>query len=148
MIGHKSLPFFNLNFLFDISSSELYFSANTIFKLRHMINKEIFEMTYGSFDKEIIVEILDIFINEHEDRFAEMDKNLADGDFALLGANAHGLKGSIAQLFAEEEKAIAQEVESMGKQNISEGIEEKYKAMREACDRLVEEVQAYKKSYQ
>jgi HPt (histidine-containing phosphotransfer) domain-containing protein len=112
-----------------------------------MINKEMFDMTYGSFDVEIIKEILDIFINEHHERFEEMDRNLANGELELLGANAHGLKGSIAQLFAEEEQAVAQEVESMGKAKISDGLEAKYKELRTVCDALVEEVKAFKANY-
>lgn len=113
-----------------------------------MINTEVFEMTYGSFDNEIIIEILDIFINEHEGRFAEMDKNIADGALELLGANAHGLKGSIAQLFAEEEAVFAQAVESSGKEKIAEGIEAKYQDLKSACDQLVKEVETYKLKFQ
>ena len=112
-----------------------------------MINKEMFEMTYGSFDKEIVVEILNIFIGEHAERFIEMDKNLADGNLEILGANAHGLKGSIAQLFAEEEQAIVQEVETSGKEKQQEGIEEKYHKMKVACDQLVSEVEEYRNHF-
>ncbi len=65
-----------------------------------MVNKQNFYETYQFFDKSVIIEIIDIFINEYADRFEKLDKNIADRDFQNMRFNAHSLKGVIANFSA------------------------------------------------
>lgn len=65
-----------------------------------MVNKQHFYDTYQYFDKSVIVEIIDIFINEYAERFDKLTKNIADRDFQNMRFNAHSLKGVIANFSA------------------------------------------------
>ncbi|MCB9016715.1 MAG: Hpt domain-containing protein [Lentimicrobiaceae bacterium] len=65
-----------------------------------MVNKQNFYDTYQYFDKSIIVEIIDIFINEYAERFEKLTKNIAEKDFQNMRFNAHSLKGVIANFSA------------------------------------------------
>jgi len=65
-----------------------------------MVNKENFYETYQLFDKSIIVEIIDIFLNEYEERFVKLEQNVAEKDFQNMRFNAHSLKGVVANFSA------------------------------------------------
>jgi HPt (histidine-containing phosphotransfer) domain-containing protein len=65
-----------------------------------MVNKQNFYETYQFFDKSVIVEIIDIFISEHPERFEKLSKNIKDRDFQNMRFNAHSLKGVIANFSA------------------------------------------------
>ena len=65
-----------------------------------MVNKQHFYDTYQFFDKSVIVEIIDIFVNEYAERFDKLTKNIADRDFQNMRFNAHSLKGVIANFSA------------------------------------------------
>lgn len=63
-----------------------------------MIDRKQFNDVFQYFDKEIIVEIIDMFISEHDERFRKMKKNLADNDFTGFQFNSHS-KGVIANFW-------------------------------------------------
>ncbi len=65
-----------------------------------MVNKQNFYETYQFFDKSVIVEIIDIFVSEHAERFEKLSKNIIDRDFQNMRFNAHSLKGVIANFSA------------------------------------------------
>ena len=72
-------------------------------------------MTYGDFGAEMINEIIDIYISEHEDRFKTLKQNIAEGDMDALGKNAHSLKGATAVLYDNEVAELARQLEMKGK---------------------------------
>ena len=65
-----------------------------------MVNKQVFTDTYQYFDKSVIVEIIDIFIDECPDRLTTLEQNIKEANFDKLRFNAHSLKGVVANFSA------------------------------------------------
>ncbi|MDY0103970.1 MAG: Hpt domain-containing protein [Lentimicrobium sp.] len=65
-----------------------------------MVNKQIFIDTYQYFDKAVILEIIDIFIDECPDRLTTLEQNITEASFDKLRFNAHSLKGVVANFSA------------------------------------------------
>lgn len=112
-----------------------------------MIDKEKFKDNYKLFDKEIILEIIDIFINEHQDRLDSIRKNIEDKDCDALRFSAHSLKGVIANFLADEPKELARQLEEKGKNKIPEGLEELYSELQGKVKELVVDLEEIKQDY-
>ncbi|NWJ50710.1 MAG: Hpt domain-containing protein [Bacteroidetes bacterium] len=77
-----------------------------------MIEKQLFLDTFKAFDKEVVVEIINIFFEEYPERFSKMDKNIAELNFKELAFNAHSLKGVVSNFAAPILFELAREVEN------------------------------------
>jgi HPt (histidine-containing phosphotransfer) domain-containing protein/CheY-like chemotaxis protein len=66
-------------------------------------------------DRELEVEIINLFLGECVDQVSEMQQALADGDWLLLSRVTHTLKGSLGSLHALRSRACAQELELAAK---------------------------------
>ncbi len=60
-----------------------------------MINEESFRNHFSHFDKDIVVEIIDIFIEEYDDRMEKISGFIAKHDLEALRKAAHAFKGVI-----------------------------------------------------
>ncbi len=112
-----------------------------------MIDYEVFDMTYSDFGPEMINEIIDIYISEHEDRFKILAQNIADGDLESMGKNAHSLKGSTAVLYDNDVADLARQLEFKGKENDASGIQELFEKLHKDTNRLIEDLKDLKKKY-
>ena len=65
-----------------------------------MVNKQVFTDTYQYFDKSVIVEVIDIFIDECPGRMKTLEQNIKDANFEKFRFNAHSLKGVVANFSA------------------------------------------------
>jgi len=61
-----------------------------------MIDRIRFKENFVYLDKEVIIEIIDIFLSEYQDRLKNIQQNITDNDIHQLKFNAHSLKGVIA----------------------------------------------------
>jgi two-component system sensor histidine kinase/response regulator len=66
-------------------------------------------------DSELMVEIIDLFLDEGRRQVVEMRESLAAGDWPLLSRVAHTIKGSLGSLHAMRAKAHAQDLETAAK---------------------------------
>jgi len=112
-----------------------------------MIDYNVFDMTYGDFGAEMINEIIDIYISEHEDRFKTLKQNIAEGDMDALGKNAHSLKGATAVLYDNEVAELARQLEMKGKNNDSSGVDELFAELKREADRLIGDLKELKLKY-
>ena len=76
-----------------------------------MIDKQLFIESFKIFDREVVVEIINIFFEEYPLRFEKMDQNMAELDFKELSFNAHSLKGVVSNFAAPDLFDLAREVE-------------------------------------
>ncbi len=113
-----------------------------------VIQKEKFIENFQYFDKEIVLDIINIFIDEYPERMKTIKKNIDEKDFQQLGFNAHSLKGVIANFVAPEPQDLAKQLEMKGKNNDGDGVEELYEKLKEKCDILVEELKELKQNFQ
>ncbi len=105
-----------------------------------MIDRSIFNANYEIFDKEIVKEIIEIYIQEYPDRIINMKKNIEENDLDSLYKNAHSMKGVTANFFDKETEEYARQLESKGKAGDNTGLEEIFQQLIIASEKLIEEL--------
>ncbi len=88
-----------------------------------MINRKEFNQNFQYFDKEIVIEIIDIFINEFEERFRNLKDDVSVQNFDKLKFNAHSLKGVIANFMDPDTVELAKRLDEMAKNRVANGLE-------------------------
>jgi hypothetical protein len=111
-----------------------------------MIDRQKFNDNFQYFDKEIIVEIIDIFITEFDERFRNLRQNVAEKDFVKLKFNAHSLKGVIANFMDPVTVDQSRMLDEMAKNKTENGLAELYNDLEKNSGLLLEELIAIKKS--
>lgn len=66
-----------------------------------MINRASFKERFSYFDKEIVVEIIDIFIEEYDERIKKITQVIQDQNADELKKTIHAFKGVIANFEVE-----------------------------------------------
>ena len=112
-----------------------------------VIQKYKFIENFQYFDKEIVVDIINIFIDEYPERIATLRKNIDEKDFDQLRFNAHSIKGVIANFVAPEPQELARVLEMKGKEKDGEGLAEIFAQLKEKGDLLLEELQELKTNF-
>lgn len=79
-----------------------------------VLDPEKFKEQVG-FDTELMVEIIDLFLDERQKQEPEMREALMSGKFELLCRLAHTIKGSLSSLHAMRARSHAQELEFAAK---------------------------------
>jgi len=66
-----------------------------------MINREKFIERYSDFDKDIVLDILDMFIAKYEDWISKLSTDLIEQNPGNLKKDAHAFKGIMANIEAD-----------------------------------------------
>ncbi len=111
------------------------------------IDKSQFVENFQYFDKEIVLEIIDIFINEYPSRIQTITENINDGDYDSIKFSCHSIKGVIANFIAPDVEQLAREMELMGSNKDIVGIEEKFENFKAYSSEMVNELIALKSEY-
>lgn len=112
-----------------------------------VIDKEKFQENFKYFDKELIVEIIDMFINEHPDRMSQINKDIEDLNMDALTFNAHSFKGVIANFMAELPKLHAKIIEEKAKLNNSSGLSEDFDNLLKSTTELLDNLKEIRMIY-
>ncbi len=107
-----------------------------------MIDLSRFEQFSRHFDKELITEIIDVFIREYPARIDTLHKNIEELDFANLEENIHGFKGAISNFMAPEPVSLCRKLKDMARQRRSDGLEEIFLELKSATEILITELRA------
>jgi len=110
-----------------------------------MIDRTKFNENFQYFEKEIVIEIIDIFVSEFEERFTNLDKNIMERDFDKLKFNAHSLKGVVANFMDPVTIDLTRKLDEAAKYKQEAGLNELYTNMKSACESLLAELQAIRK---
>lgn len=105
-----------------------------------MIDKKVFMDTFQYFDKPIVVEIIDIFINEYSERMNTLRKDIENLDFNSLKFDAHSLKGVVSNFVAPEPQELAKKLELKGSEKDSSDLNDIFSALEKATAELVEDL--------
>lgn len=106
-----------------------------------------FRDNFQYFDKEIVFEIIEIFINEYPDRIKSISESIEALDFNGIKFNCHSVKGVIANFVAPDVENIARDLEMMGTNQIPDGIKEKFETFKIISAEMVEELKEIKLEY-
>lgn len=60
-----------------------------------VIDWEQFNDNFQYYDKEIIKEVIDIFVSEYDSRISNLQKDIEEKDYTNLAFHAHSFKGVI-----------------------------------------------------
>lgn len=112
-----------------------------------IIEKERFQENFQYFDKEVVLEIINIFIDEYPDRMNSIKENIDQEDYDQLRFNAHSLKGVVANFIAPEVQVLARTMEMKGNNKDMQDINALYDELREKADVMIEELAELKKNY-
>lgn len=110
-----------------------------------MIDRVKFNENFQYFDNEIIVEIIDIFISEYDERYRNLKKNIDEKDFTQLKFNAHSLKGVIANFMDPVTIEQSRSLDEMAKKNIEAGLKDLFNELEKSSFNLLQELKAIKK---
>jgi HPt (histidine-containing phosphotransfer) domain-containing protein len=88
-------------------------------------------------EPDLIVELIDLYLEDVPRRMALMRKSLADRSWLLLKRDAHNLRGSSGNLGALEMARICQEIEGVEAGNRFPGMEALLSRLEQELERVV-----------
>ena len=112
------------------------------------INKEQFIENFQYFDKEIILEIIDIFINEYPERMKSINDSISSKSFDDIKFHSHSIKGVVANFCAPEVEQQARELEFKGTNKDFTDVEEMFEEFRKSTSALLEELKELRINYE
>ena len=110
-----------------------------------VIDWDQFNENFEYYDKEIIIEVISIFIDEYDSRISELQKNIDEKDYTNLAFNAHSFKGMIGNYMAPKAYELTLKLEQTAKNDSKEGISETFIEMQIITKELLFELQKYLK---
>lgn len=113
-----------------------------------VINKEQFIDSFQYFDKEIVLEIIDIFIDEYPERIENLEISINNKDFPQLKFHAHSIKGVIANFAAPEAQELARQLENKGSSEDIEGTTELFEELKRMTENMLVELEGLKVHFQ
>lgn len=113
-----------------------------------VIDKASLKETFDVYDKETIIEIIDLFYEEYPARVKQLNKATETRDAELLRTSAHSLKGVISHFYAEKPRQLARELEEKGTSQDFEGVEQIKQDLLQQIEQMLEELKEIKKEYQ
>ncbi|MEI6886025.1 MAG: Hpt domain-containing protein [Bacteroidota bacterium] len=109
-----------------------------------MIDRQKLNQNFQYFDKETIIEIIDIFFSEYPERVEKLQKSINEKDFASLKFNAHSIKGVVANFQDPLTIELSRKLDEMAKTQQSAGLQTIFDDLNNACLKLIEELKALK----
>jgi HPt (histidine-containing phosphotransfer) domain-containing protein len=104
-----------------------------------------FNENFQYYDKEIIKEVIDIFVEEYDERISTLNKNIEENDLVNLAFNAHSLKSVISNYMAPYVLELTRSLEDMAKKNQEENIPETFQKLKMVSKELLDELIEYLK---
>ncbi len=84
--------------------------------------KDVLQRVQG--DKDLLLELLDIFTDDCPAKISLIKEAAAKKDFGALRDSAHSMKGASANISARKINAIFLQIEQMAKNNTTDGLED------------------------
>ncbi|OGR12405.1 MAG: hypothetical protein A2277_03285 [Desulfobacterales bacterium RIFOXYA12_FULL_46_15] len=95
-------------------------------------------------DMELIRDCFADFVQDYPEAFEEIRNAVIEKDGPKLDSSAHKLKGTLRYLAAEPAAEAAYALESSGKSNDMNSVEEKLEKLNKECKRLLEFISNFK----
>jgi len=99
-------------------------------------------------DKELLVELLEIYTEDYKDKRVALGKATEEGDFEAIKSVAHSLKGASGNISAKKVRKTLIEFEEMGKNSdcskapeLLAELDKGYEALLECIEQVKEELE-------
>lgn len=117
-----------------------------------MINWGKFNLAFQYYEKELVIEIIDLFINGeagedngYEARLNILDKAIKQKDYITINLTAHSLKGVIANFYDPVAVELATKLMIMGDEKTDYEMPETFEKLKIATQYLVMELHEYRR---
>lgn len=109
------------------------------------MQKDIFFSTYEDFDKSVVIEIIDIYLDEYQSKLEELLFLINSGDFDAVKKVAHSIKGSNSVFYDSTSTESAFKIEHFDLRDI-EKLKDLHSVLRQNMETLADELKSIKKS--
>jgi|GEM_PF-2510427 len=110
-----------------------------------MIDRQMFNDMFNNLDKENIVELIDIFFSQYEERFEAIRKNVTERDFDHLKETSHKLKGALVLFMDPVTSQLSKRFVEMARSNTEAGLDQMLADLEKNTRILVEELKVIRK---
>jgi HPt (histidine-containing phosphotransfer) domain-containing protein len=110
-----------------------------------MIDWNNFNNYLQSYDKDLVLKLIDMFIRDYPDNMRAMKEIVEKRDFARLDSLAHNLKSNCGLFGGIEAAELALKLEMMGKEIADYNMDVVYERFVSASEELVQELKLYRK---
>ena len=108
-----------------------------------VIDWDQFNENFQYYDKEIIKEVIDIFVDEYDNRISNLQKNIEDKDLNNLAFNAHSLKSVISNYMAPKAYELTRKLEELAKNKSEVEIPQIFAELKITTKELLFELKDY-----
>lgn len=108
-----------------------------------IIDWDKFNENFQYYDKDIIKEVIDIFVNEYDVRISNLQKNIDEKDYTNLAFNAHSFKSVIGNYMAPKAYELTRKLEELAKNNNEEEIIRIFPELKSSTEELLFELKNY-----
>jgi HPt (histidine-containing phosphotransfer) domain-containing protein len=105
-----------------------------------MIDRQKFNEIFQYFDKEVILNIIDLFEKELPVRLEKIQKNILEKDFEALAFNAHSMKSVAGTFMVSAPAELAGRMEELARQGTVQGLQEVYEELKASAEDLLGEL--------
>ena len=105
-----------------------------------MINLENFNENFKYYGNDVVIQIIDMFIEDHQEDLKMIGQNINNKDFLSLRFNAHHLKGSVANFMDPVTTELTRRLEEMGDSKTEDGLADIYEELQSAIEILLKEL--------
>ncbi len=105
-----------------------------------MINWEKFDENFRHYGDDVMIQIIDMFIDDHRDDLKLIDMAIQNRDFSALKFHAHHLKGSVATFMDPHATELTRKLEEMGDTKLDAGINDVFISLKTALNSLLQEL--------
>ena len=108
------------------------------------MNKEEFLSTYKTYGDDLILELIDTFLEDYPLKLSALSEAIQNKDFANIANNSHNIKGSLGVFAAYEEQNTAYNLELAGKNKDDSDLEKLLSQFKQQLNDLSNELQNIK----
>jgi len=108
--------------------------------LEQMIDLDEFWTTFGIFENEFVIEMIECFLDDYLVRFDDIEKNIREQDVVKLKHDMHSLKGIFANFRAYKLRDMANELELVASNSNSEELFEMFSEIKKNVEFFIKEL--------
>jgi HPt (histidine-containing phosphotransfer) domain-containing protein len=109
-----------------------------------MIDYKELDESFKYYSTEVVIKIIDLFLDNHNEYIAMLQKNIADQDLDMVKFNAHKFKSVIGNFRAAEPFSLARELEEKATMGVSEGLTDLMEKLQFSTTELFLELTEYR----
>lgn len=113
----------------------------------NVINKALFTDNFHYFDKEVTLEILDMFFTEYPERIEKLKRFIAAGDLESTRLVAHSLKGVISNFSAPTVQECIRKIEEESRNQKAENLPSLLQEFTFLGDKMIAELREIREDY-